>query len=41
MFCLNKSKQINIFEQISELKHMTTKQPVACFINIIKQKTNS
>lgn len=28
MFCLNKSKQINIFEQISELKHMTTKQPV-------------
>jgi len=28
MFCPNKSKQLNIFEQVSELKHMITKQPV-------------
>ncbi|AWI04373.1 transposase [Clostridium drakei] len=34
MFCLNKIKQLNIFEQISELKHMTTKQPVG-FIDLL------
>lgn len=34
MFCLNKSKQVNIFEQVSELKHMTTKQPVG-FIKLL------
>src|SRR3712207_7850880 len=34
MFCLNKIKQLNIFEQVSELKYMTTKQPVG-FIELL------
>ncbi|MBC2582581.1 transposase [Clostridium sp. DJ247] len=34
MFCLNKTKQLNIFEQVSELKHMTNKQPVG-FIKLL------
>lgn len=34
MFCLNKIKQLNIFEQLSELKHITTKQP-AGFIELL------
>ncbi len=34
MFCLNKTKQLNIFEQVSELKHMTSKQPVG-FIKLL------
>jgi hypothetical protein len=34
MFCLNKIKQLNIFEQEFELKHMITKQPVG-FINLL------
>lgn len=34
MFCLNKIKQLNIFEQVSELKYMTTKQPVR-FIKLL------
>lgn len=28
MFCLNKTKQLNIFEQISELKYIITEQPI-------------
>ncbi|PWL52448.1 MAG: hypothetical protein DBY38_10980 [Clostridium cadaveris] len=34
MFCLNKFKQLNIFEQESELKHMITNQPVG-FIKLL------
>ncbi len=34
MFCLNKSKQLNIFEQVSELNHLATKQPVG-FIKLL------
>ena len=34
MLCLNKSKQLNIFEQVYELKHMTTKQPIR-FIKLL------
>lgn len=36
MFCLNKIKQLNIFEQVSELKHMITKQPVG-FIKLLAE----
>lgn len=28
MFCLNKIKQINIFKQESQLKHMITEQSI-------------
>lgn len=34
MFCINKSKQLKIFEQESELKYTITKQPVG-FINLL------
>lgn len=34
MFCLNKSKQLNIFEQVSELNSMITKQPIG-FLNLL------
>ncbi|WP_010299464.1 transposase [Clostridium senegalense] len=34
MFCLNKIKQLNIFEQQSELNHMISKQPIG-FINLL------
>ena len=34
MFCLNKTKQLNIFEQVSELKYMITEQPTG-FIKLL------
>ncbi|OAA90789.1 transposase [Clostridium ljungdahlii] len=34
MFCLNKFKQLNIFEQISEFKNMIAKQPVG-FVKLL------
>ena len=36
MFCVNKTKQLNIFEQKSELEHMITKQPVG-FIKLLAE----
>ena len=36
MFCLNKIKQLNIFGQVSELKHMISKQPVE-FIKLLAE----
>lgn len=36
MFCLNKIKQLNIFEQVSELNHLITKQPVG-FTNLLAE----
>lgn len=34
MFSLSKIKQLNLFEQISELNHLSTKQPVG-FLNLL------
>lgn len=36
MFCLNKIKQLNIFEQRSELEHMIIKQPVG-FVKLLAE----
>jgi len=36
MFCISKIEQLNIFEQVSELKHMKTKQPVG-FIKLLAE----
>ncbi len=34
MFCINKTKQLNIFEQLIELKELRKKQPVG-FIKLL------
>ncbi|MCY6355846.1 transposase, partial [Clostridium sp. ZS2-4] len=34
MFCLNKNKQLNFFEQVSDLKALASKQPVG-FITLL------
>lgn len=34
MFCLNQIKQLNLFDQVSELNHLSTKQPVA-FLDLL------
>lgn len=34
MFCINKIKQLNFFEQISEFKNTVTKQPVG-FVKLL------
>lgn len=34
MFCLNKTKQLNIFEQVYELKYIITEQPTG-FIKLL------
>lgn len=35
MFCLNKNKQLNIFEQVSELNDLITKQPTG-FLDLLR-----
>lgn len=38
MFCLNKNKQLNFFEQVSDLKAFASKQPVGFITLLCKRK---